>query len=344
MRLDLPLQGLDLLVEGGQDRDLRADGGGVGGGDDRRAGRGARLRSAAWIARGLRGDVAAAGALERGADLAAVSAAAAEAGSGALASSSSVSAASRSSKASSAAGKYSRSACRSRSSVPGAFPDQRLVRAGDHLDRLGLRRCRRRPGAAGAQSVRTMSASMCASPASLLAPDTPCRSRYRAACSGLTAIHRVAGRDQRLHPRTAVGLDPDHHLGVVVGVRRRAARRSSRAAGRCRPRPRAAGPWPAGARPRPSARRRGGPRPSHLPRTATASPVLDIRSPSAASGRTISDLMNQCSRRNRRARHPISDQLSRPTGRGTIFHRTQRPGTTSAHLPAATRHRVCRMD
>ena len=30
-----------------------------------------------------------------------------------------------------------------------------------------------------------MSASMCASAASLLTPDTPCRSRYRDACSGL---------------------------------------------------------------------------------------------------------------------------------------------------------------
>ena len=32
-----------------------------------------------------------------------------------------------------------------------------------------------------------MSASMCASPASLLAPDTPRRSRYLAACNGFTA-------------------------------------------------------------------------------------------------------------------------------------------------------------
>jgi hypothetical protein len=37
------------------------------------------------------------------------------------------------------------------------------------------------------ESVRTMSVSMCASPLSLLAPDTPCRSRYRDACSGFTA-------------------------------------------------------------------------------------------------------------------------------------------------------------
>jgi hypothetical protein len=36
------------------------------------------------------------------------------------------------------------------------------------------------------ESVRTMSVSMCASPVSLLAPDTPWRSRYREACSGFT--------------------------------------------------------------------------------------------------------------------------------------------------------------
>jgi hypothetical protein len=40
------------------------------------------------------------------------------------------------------------------------------------------------------ESVRTMSASACASPASLLAPDTPCRSRNRAACSGFTGNTR----------------------------------------------------------------------------------------------------------------------------------------------------------
>jgi hypothetical protein len=40
----------------------------------------------------------------------------------------------------------------------------------------------------------------------------------------------------------------------------------------------------------------------------------------AACGRTISALMNQCSRPEpgRRARHPSSDQLSRPAGRGTV--------------------------
>ena len=50
-----------------------------------------------------------------------------------------------------------------------------------------------------------------------------------------------------------------------------------------------------------------------------------------ARGRTISDLMNQCSRPHQAARHPISDQLSRPTDRGTIFHQdsTSRAGQCS---------------
>ncbi len=68
------------------------------------------------------------------------------------------------------------------------------------------------------------------------------------------------------------------------------------------------------------------------------------QSPSAASGRTISDLIKQCSRHHRRARHPSSDQLSRPAGRGTVFLQdSQRPGNQSAHLPAGYQPGVCRM-
>jgi hypothetical protein len=43
------------------------------------------------------------------------------------------------------------------------------------------------------------------------------------------------------------------------------------------------------------------------------------RSPCAASRRTISDLIKQCSPHLRWARHPSSDQLSQPTSRGTVF-------------------------
>jgi hypothetical protein len=61
---------------------------------------------------------------------------------------------------------------------------------------------------------------------------------------------------------------------------------------------------------------------SHPPRTATPLPPRP-RSPSAASGRTISDLMNQCSRHTTAAQHPISDQLSRPPAGGVA----RRPAT-----------------
>jgi hypothetical protein len=58
--------------------------------------------------------------------------------------------------------------------------------AGHHLDRLSLALS---PAAARnwCERARVMSASMCTSPASLLAPEAACRSRYRAACRGLTS-------------------------------------------------------------------------------------------------------------------------------------------------------------
>ena len=97
---------------------------------------------------------------------------AARAGSGALPSSSSASGASRSSKASSAAGKYSRSWCRSRWTC----------RVRSQISVLWVRATTLTAPAPGLspatarswwESVRTMSVSMCASPRSLLAPDTP---------------------------------------------------------------------------------------------------------------------------------------------------------------------------
>jgi len=49
-----------------------------------------------------------------------------------------------------------------------------------------------------------MSASMCESPPSLLAPDTPCRSRYREACSGFTGytVYPAAIRAATHGPRS----------------------------------------------------------------------------------------------------------------------------------------------
>ena len=42
------------------------------------------------------------------------------------------------------------------------------------------------------------------------------------------------------------------------------------------------------------------------------------------------------------ARHPSSDQLSRSPAGARSFHRAPGPADNSAHLPAATRYRVCR--
>ena len=71
----------------------------------------------------------------RAADICARVSSAAFAGSGALPSSSSASGASRPAKASTAAGKYSRSWCRSRRGLPDPLPDQRLTGTRHHLDR-----------------------------------------------------------------------------------------------------------------------------------------------------------------------------------------------------------------
>jgi putative transposase len=83
-------------------------------------------------------------------------------------------------------GKYSRSACRSRW----------VVRVRSQISVLWVRATTLTAwawalspatGRSWWASVRTMSASTCASAASLLAPDTACRLRYCAACNGLTA-------------------------------------------------------------------------------------------------------------------------------------------------------------
>jgi hypothetical protein len=50
-----------------------------------------------------------------------------------------------------------------------------------------------------------------------LAPEVPCRSRVARDLQQIDRIDGVAGGDQRLHPRSPVGLDADHHL-VGLGV------------------------------------------------------------------------------------------------------------------------------
>jgi hypothetical protein len=76
----------------------------------------------------------------------------------------------------------------------------------------------------------------------------------------------------------------------------------------------------------------------------TNSTVLRPRARSpAASGRTISDLMNQCSRHHKTAGTTShSDQLSRPTGRGTIFHQDSTSRETQCSPAGGYQTRVCR--
>jgi hypothetical protein len=123
-----------------------------------------------------------------------------------------------------------------------------------------------------------------------------------------------------------------------------AARRASRAAGRCSPRPRAAGPSPVAAQRRPSARRRDGPRPSH-PRQIAAM-LLPSWSPV-----TVSSLRENHQRPNDTVLTPDAggydipaaiNSPGQPAG-ARSFTRAQGPEVESAHLPVATRHRVCRM-
>ena len=215
-------------------------------------------RSAAWIARRLAGDVAAAGALERGADLRGGQLRAPRPGPGPWPA---------------APGRRRRPGPRTPPARRGSSRAARAAAAGrcrvrSQISVLCVRattltasRLRGCPPATGAQlvgvgahhvgqHVRVAGVALGAGHA--------CRSRYRAACSGLTANTVYPAATSAGHPRAAVGLDPDPTSLRRPRRPRRAARRSARAAGRSRPRPRAAAPWPAAGPPRPSARRRDG--------------------------------------------------------------------------------------
>ena len=99
---------------------------------------------------------------------------------------------------------------------------------------------------------------------------------------------------------------------------------------------------------RPSTRRRDGPAPSHRPRT-TAS-VLLCRPSSGiwpAALRRLNQRPNETvlTPSTRRARHPSSDQLSRPAGRGTICLQGSRrvPGEEQCSPAGGYQTRVCRV-
>ena len=168
-----------------------------------------------------------------------------------------------------------------------------------------------------------MSASMCASALSLLAPDTPAvpGSARPAATSPET---QVPGRDRApTHgPRTVSIPMTTCASSVSLARSGRSAHAPGPPATPLGRRPRA------GARPaRPSPPRRDGISPVIPPRTAaTALPSKASKDSSAANGRTVNDLIELCSPQHRR--HDIPSAINLPaTSRGTVFPRAPGPGT-----------------
>ena len=101
--------------------------------------------------------------------------------------------------------------------LTGAFPDQRLVRAGNDFHRLGVGAVaghRAELVGVGADHVgqRVCVGGVALGTGHRMALPVPGRLQR------VDRIHDVAGCIQRRHPRTTVGLDPDPHLGVVAGV------------------------------------------------------------------------------------------------------------------------------
>ena len=225
--------------------------------------------------------------------------------------------------------------------VPGALPDQRLVRSGHHLDRLALGAVtgdRAELVGVGAdhvgQHVRVGGVALGA------------RHRVPLPVAGrlqrVDREHLVPGRDQRRDPRAPVGLDPDQHLDVL-GVL--TSQLTNDRVQPCDPR-HALGQARSGQPPARSVQ--------HLHVVMVLSPVVSHQQPHVAShprsGRpsaawreSVGDLMKQCSRPTGQARHPSSDQHSRPTGRATISHQASRARRTKCSPAGGYQARVCRM-
>jgi hypothetical protein len=228
---------------------------------------------------------------------------------------------------------------------PGPLPDQRLVGPGDHLDRLRLRGVPGdRAGAGGSRygpcrpaCARRPRRSWPPRPPAVPGSGPPATGSLRSPCTRRRPAPAPTGPDRS---RSRPAPPPRHRR------RHRSARRPSRAAGPSPPPPRAAGPWPTGVPRRPSPPHHGATRPSHPQRTAAQSstPSTCSRSP-VASGRTISDLITQCSHRHSHGgqRHPSSDQLSRADQRGHgLSTGLKVQGNEVLTRRLATNYRVCR--
>ena len=179
--------------------------------------------------------------------------------------------------------------------LPGPLPDQRLVRAGQHLQALrGRAVAGHRPQLMGVgpdhirEHVR-VSAVALGPRHRMPRPEPRCLQRVH-------PEHRVPGRDQRLRPtgrdRSRSRPLPPRHRRPRPGDPRsaRAVRPSPR-------RPRAAGASPAPGPRRPSPRYRDDPQPSHPRQTAASGLRPGYRIPTCSQRENHRGLMNQCSRR-----------------------------------------------
>jgi hypothetical protein len=101
--------------------------------------------------------------------------------------------------------------------LPLAAPDQLLMAAGQHLDRLDQARVAGHPAvmmAVGAHQIDQHPSI----PTVGLGPRGGVPLSVAAGRQRVDRDHLVAGRDQRPYQQAPVGFDPDHHLGRVADV------------------------------------------------------------------------------------------------------------------------------
>jgi hypothetical protein len=331
MRIDLAVQDLDLLDEGDQDRDRGAGRGRIRCGDHLRP---AQMLSAqdGLDSGGLGVDIAAASTRERRPDLVER-----EPGrTGRIR---------RLAQQLQGVGRIQVGECLQRGGevlpqrmpqplgVAGAFPDQRLVRPGHHLDRLSLRAVPgHRPQLVGVgahhvgQRVRVRGIAFRTGNTQPL--PIPCHLQR------IDREHRVPGGHQRRHPRPPIGFDPDRHLRRVSVLTELCADH------RVQP------SYPGRTLGQPGLGQRAPGRIHHLDIVVILRPVISHqqqrfsrpRSAAFGSARENHQRPNEAVLTPPTRGHDIPSAIHPPNrpAEARSGNRTQRPGTTSAHPPAAT--------
>ena len=219
--------------------------------------------------------------------------------------------------------------------LPGTLPDHRLMGAGGHLDRLGPGAVTgHRPQLAGVDAHHVRQGVRIALIA--LGPRRAVPFPVPGHLPRINRVNPIPGRAQRHDPQAPVGLDADHHLGGL-GIRL-----GELADQRVQP----GDPGDPFRQPRPGQH----PAPLVLQLDVVMiSPVIadkqhtslprsiHLQSPARQREENTNGLMEQCSRQ-RRARHPFSGTALLTAGKGTVSAEgwTIRPGSESAHSPAAT--------